>query len=323
MSVNHEKRLDRLFESSADGGVGRRTFLKAALAVPLALWGCQGALTATEVVTAAAVISGDIDPETADAINASAKAIAHTFKAITPRQEYFIGRAVGAVILDTYPVWEDEAATRYVNLLGHSLAVHSSRPETFGGYHFLLLDSDDINGLAAPGGLIFLTRGLLRCCTSEAALAGVLAHEIGHVAHQHGLQAIKASRITEAVISVGATTSTVLDVGELNELTEIFGGSIDDISRTLVKSGYSREFETEADEAAVAICERVGYSAAGLVDALMVMDTLLEPGASDFSSTHPSPTDRIADIKRAATSIAATPTVVARAARFEAAFAGA
>ena len=84
-----------------------------------------------------------------------------------------------------------------------TLSKTSDLPETFGGYHFLILDSDEINAFAAPGGFIFVTRGLLRCCKHEDAAAAVLAHEIGHVELRHGLQAIKKSRITTALTTLG------------------------------------------------------------------------------------------------------------------------
>ncbi len=76
-------------------------------------------------------------------------------------------------------------------MLGQSLVIFSDRPETFGGYHFLLLDSNEINAFAAPGGLILVTRGMLQCCANEDELAAVLAHEIAHVEKKHGLTAIK------------------------------------------------------------------------------------------------------------------------------------
>lgn len=106
---------------------------------------------------------------------------------ITPRQEYYIGRAVAATILKQYRPWNHPAANAYVNKVGQSLALVSDAPQTFGGYHFLVLDSPEINAFAAPGGLILVSRGLLACCGSEDELAAVLAHEISHVQLKHGL----------------------------------------------------------------------------------------------------------------------------------------
>jgi predicted Zn-dependent protease len=170
-------------------------------------------------------------------------------------------------------------------------------PATFGGYHFLILDSEDINAFAAPGGLIFVTRGMLRCCPHEDAVAAVLAHEIGHVQAKHGLQAVKKSRITAALTTIGIEGTKTFGGEELVELTETFEGSISDITATLVNNGYSRSFEHEADKTALTILKRVGYDPNGLVDMLRVMSKRLKPGGLDFAKTHPSPASRIADIQ--------------------------
>ena len=91
----------------------------------------------------------------------------------TPEQEYYIGRAVAANLLSTRKVWDNKAATDYLNVLERGLVIYSDRPETFGGYHVLIMDSDEINAFAAPGGLILVTRGLLRCATTEDGVAAI------------------------------------------------------------------------------------------------------------------------------------------------------
>lgn len=226
------------------------------------------------------------------------QAVAKSFEDITPEQEYYIGRTVGAVILQKYPAYTDKRANAYVNLLGQTLARASDLPETYGGYHFLIQDSDDINALAAPGGLIFITRGILRCCKHEDAAAAVLAHEIGHVQHRHGLQAIKKSRITSALTMIGIESAKTFGGEDLAQLTETFGDAISDISATLINNGYSRAFEREADLAAATILRRVGYDPNGLVDMLREMQRELKPGGLDFAKTHPSPSSRIEDIQK-------------------------
>jgi len=248
--------------------------------------------------------------------------VARTFQDITPEQEYYIGRAVGAVVLDSYEPYPDKKINDYVNLLGQTLAMASDRPETFAGYHFLVLDSQEINAFAAPSGHIFVTRGMLRCCKSEDALAAVLAHEIGHVQHKHGLQAIKKSRITAALTSVALTAAEVAGPQDLAELTDIFDDSIMDITSTLINNGYSREFEREADRAAVAILTRVGYDPGALVSMLEVMDERLEPGGPGFAKTHPDPGDRIAEIEPGLAAGGQAPAPEVRQQRFKTAMAG-
>jgi len=220
-----------------------------------------------------------------------------SFEDFTPQQEYYVGRTVGAMILNQYPPYEDSGANAYLNLLGQSLAQASDMPEIFGGYHFLVLDSDDINALAAPGGFIFVTRGMLRCANHEDAVAAILAHEIGHVQAKHGLQAIKKSRVTGALTNVAITGVKTYADEDIAELTSIFEDSIFDITTTLIEKGYSRAFEKEADLAALAILQRLRYDPNGMIDMLNVMNDRLQPGGLDFAKTHPDPEDRIAYIQ--------------------------
>lgn len=223
-------------------GIGLGPFLSALLS------GCGGGVT---IGVGPVVVESDSTEKTAEAV-------ARSFRDITPEQEYYIGRSVGAVIMSDYNAYDNEKANMYLNVLGQTLARASDLPETFGGYHFLILDSEEINALAAPGGLVFVTRGMLRCCENEDSAAAVLAHEIGHVQNRHGLQIIQRSRITKALsIFLGESAKTVAR-GVSPMLAEAFEGAISDVTSALIYKGYSPSFEREADMAAVTILERVG-----------------------------------------------------------------
>lgn len=226
------------------------------------------------------------------------KLVAHSFEDITPEQEYYIGRTVGAVILQKYQPYNNQKSNMYINVMGQMLAQASERPETFGGFRFLILDSDEINAYAAPGGLIFLTRGILRCCPNEDAVAAVLAHEIGHIQHQDGLRAIKQSRLTTALTSLAITGAKTYAAEDLSKLTAVFEESISDITKTLIVTGYSRSLEYQADLAALEILKRAGYNPRGLVVMLDQMKTQLKPGRPDFAKTHPLPDNRLAEIQK-------------------------
>jgi predicted Zn-dependent protease len=252
------------------------------------------------------------------AIAKETQVVANSFRDITPEQEYYIGRTVGAMILQKYQPYDNSKADRYVNVMGQMLAQASDCPETYGGYHFLIQDSDEINAFAAPGGFIFLTRGMLRCCPHEDAVAAVLAHEIGHVQFKHGLRAIKQSRVTSALTSLAIKGTKKYGAKELAELTETFEASISDITKTLIVNGYSRSFESQADLAAVSILQRTGYNPNGLVTMLNEMKTRLKPGRGDFVKTHPSPDSRIADIQKHTGAYSAVKPPQARQARFQA-----
>ncbi|MGA8178615.1 MAG: M48 family metalloprotease [Desulfobacterales bacterium] len=268
------------------------------MAIPAFLSGCKTMESLTNVGTSFGKSMGLLTDSQAESITKTSKAVERSFEDFTPQQEYYIGRAVGAVIVNKYKPYNNKRANAYINLLGQTLAQASDMPDTFNGYHFLILDSNDINALSAPGGLIFITRGLLRCCQNEDAVAAVLAHEIGHVEHKNGLQAIKKSRVTSALITIGTESAKTFGNKDLANLTKTFEGSISDITSTMINSGYSRNFERQADLAAVTILKRVGYDPNGLVEMLKVMETKLKPGGLDFAKTHPSPESRIADIQK-------------------------
>ncbi len=237
----------------------------------------------------------DVLPDEVTSMLKSGKKLISGFEDITPEQEHYIGRSVAAVILSKYPYCNHRNGQRYVNVMGQTLAQASDRPETFGGYHFLILDTDEINALSAPGGFVFVTKGLLDCCGSEDAMASVLAHEIGHVQRKHGLQAIQKSRITEGATAL-ALTGAALSGNKLQEVTETFDESIQDITTTMIDSGYSRSFEKEADHDAVVIMQRMGYDPNAIVDMLNVMRRRFTPQSKGFARTHPSPTARINNV---------------------------
>jgi len=271
----------------------------ALLLLTVLMAGCAAMSTLTDIGSQIAVSGGYIDEGQAESLRRSSQALEKAFTDITPEQEYYIGRAVGAGIVSTYRPWAHTEANRYVNLVGLALAKVSDLPETFGGYHVLILDSDEINAFAAPGGLIFVTRGLLRCCPDEDAVAAVLAHEIGHVQARHGLQAIKKSRLTEALTVLGAESAKQFGGAELAQLTAAFEGSIGDITATLVNNGYSRSFEYEADRIAVTLLSRLGYDPAAIVVMLEQMQQRLGRDRRGFAHTHPAPRDRIAELVEA------------------------
>jgi predicted Zn-dependent protease len=279
----------------------------------------SGCADVSEAGAGIAQATGVISSDQAQSITRGAQAVEKSWQDLTPEQEYYIGRAVVAQVLQSYAPLDRPQANDYLNLLGQSLAVFSSRPETFGGYHFLLLDSDEINAFAAPGGLILVTRGMVRCCQSEDELAAVLAHEICHVEQKHGLSAIKQGRLTEAFTIVAAESAKQMGGEELASLTEAFEGSVGDVVMTLTTSGYSRKQERSADAAAVALLQRAGYPEAAMITMLERMDERLsDAGGLGFAKTHPSAKSR-ADALRATISATDSASDPVRQQRFSAA----
>ena len=280
---------------------------------------CSGCAEVTEMGTQIAKEAGVISADEAESISRGARAVEKTWQDLTPEQEYYIGRAVTAQVLQTYPPLDRPEANAYLNLLGQSLAIFSERPETFGGYHFLLLDSDEINAFAAPGGLILVTRGMLRCCENEDELAAVLAHEICHVEKKHGLSSIKQQRLTEAFTVIAAESAKQLGSEELASLTREFEASVGDVVMTLTTSGYSRKQERSADAAAVELLRRADYPEAVMITMLQRMDErLTDAGGLGFAKTHPSAKSRADALRTMITDAKSVPDTV-RQERFSAA----
>jgi len=260
--------------------------LAAAAALLLAVRPAAGKLDLNKIL--------DTVVEHQDTIVKTGQALRKGFADFTPQEEYYLGRAVSARILGQYRVLGDDGRTAYVNTLGQVLARASSRPETFGGWHFLLLDTDEVNAFAAPGGFIFVTRGLYATCGTEEQLAAVLAHEVSHVTLRHGLGAIKNERLTEAFTIIGTTALKEYSKGDLQKLTTAFEGSINDIANQMIVSGYSQGQEYAADAEAARVAWRAGYDPAGLTEFLVALREKGKAGATKgFFSTHPPPGERL------------------------------
>lgn len=288
----------------------------------IALPACQTLDALSEVGTTVGVATGAISAQQADSINKSTSAVGKTMDKLTPENEYYIGRAVAASLLKSNKPYVNSELTEYLNLLGQTLAAASDKPETFGGYHFMAMDTTEVNAFAAPGGLILVSRGLLRCCKNEDALAAVLAHEVGHIQGEHALNAIKKSRLTSAFTVLATEAGKNLAGDQVAQLTTAMEGSISDITSTLVNSGFARKYENEADATAVTIMTRLGYNPTGLKDMLIEMETHMKAGEAGFAKTHPDPKDRIANITPLLKGIGPVISPKDRQARFEKAMAG-
>lgn len=301
----------------------RRTFLLSAGRLALAglgtglLFGCKTMDSVTDITNNLSLGSGNYNTGQLNSLIKGGRAVAHSFESFTPEQEFYIGRTLGAHILEKYPAYDHPEANRYLNLLGQTISRFCDVPETFAGYHFLIQDSEEINAFAAPGGFIFVTRGLIKCCPTEDSLAAVLAHEIVHVQSKHGLQAIRQSRVTNAFAIIGVESAKHLGSRDLSRLTQTFGDTISDISTTMIKNGYSRTQEYEADKAAVGLLKRVGYQPTAMKDMLEQMSYRLEKGRADFSRTHPDPADRIQKISPLLPPAESTPHPAPRLTRFK------
>jgi predicted Zn-dependent protease len=221
---------------------------------------------------------------------------AQASRPINDSEEYYVGRAVAARILAKYPLDRNPKLTAYVNEVGETVARKSSRPQTFRGYHFAVLDTPEINAFACPGGTIFITKGLVQTCATEDQLAAVLAHEVGHVAHKDGVNSISKARWTEVWTAMGAEAARQYG-GVAGNLVTLFEGSIDDVFKTIVVNGYSRTAEEAADQAAVGTLTKAGYDPRALSQVLDKMIAKEKGAAGGIFKTHPPTSERLAKVK--------------------------
>jgi predicted Zn-dependent protease len=218
-------------------------------------------------------------------------------KELTPMQQYYLGRAFGATILESRKPLDNPTVNQYVNYVGQSLVLAADQPATYDGYRFLVVDTPEANAFSGPGGYIFVTKGLIKLTSNEAELAAVLAHEISHVALQHGVKAIQKNRLTGAWVGAGADAAKTFGPSEVKDMTAAFEGSITDLTQAVVNKGYSRDTEFEADAHAVEVLRKSGYSPLALLSMLEDLKKIPQGSGSSLSKTHPAPADRIAKVK--------------------------
>jgi predicted Zn-dependent protease len=230
---------------------------------------------------------------------------------INEEEEYHIGRAVAANILGQYKLWKNGELTRYVNLVGGTLVLRCQRPETYGGYHFALLDTAEANAFSAPGGIIFLTRGIVEMAGDEDELAAVLAHEIQHIVAKDPLKAIRSQRLK----ALGTFTAGEA-VGSRGGALGVFQDSVMDISGTLLQKGYSRGQEKNADLGALELLAVTGYDPGALRDMLEKIREVEQKKRIKAFSAHPSAARRLAYVAAGAHKAADPQGREARGARF-------
>jgi predicted Zn-dependent protease len=288
-----------------------------ALGLGLGLAACAGVMDALESVTPE-------DSAVGKAVR-GANRVRKSFQDLDPSEEHFIGRSVAATVLTMpgYKLSTDGALTDYVNEVGCGIVASCDQVRgTFAGYHFAVLETDQINAFACPGGTVFVTRGLLKKTTSEDELAGVLAHEIAHVTLRHGLAAINQANLMEGLSYLGSSAAqATLSKQDLQKVTGIFHDSIHDIVTTMVTNGYSKSAEFESDRSGESFAAAAGYDPNGLSRVIARMKDGTG-GHGGMMSTHPAPDDRLHELGLERTWSRDELGIAARAARFKRVLAG-
>ena len=213
--------------------------------------------------------------------------VVQAMEPIGEEEEITLGEAVAVEAFSRFGgEYSNPAWTRYINLVGKTVAEVSDRPTL--NYHFAILNSQEQNAFAAPGGYIFITVGLLKTLNNEAELAGVLAHEIAHVTQKHMLDAIRRGSLMGSVSELTLTA--------MKQDPAMFSSVIDEMTDLLFTKGLDKDKEFEADVVGVEYAYRAGYNPQGLEDYLQTLAKEEGHVESKFFTTHPSTTLRISKI---------------------------
>lgn len=201
--------------------------------------------------------------------------------------EIKLGREIAGNILGAAPLVKDPELQQYVNKVGRWVASQGER--AYLPWHFGVIESEDLNAFAAPGGYVLITKGLYRQLHNEAELAGVLGHEIGHVIKKHQLKLLQKQQL----LSMGAGLLSGKLGKENPTVQKVIGSGAEISARSLDKDA-----EYEADRIGMVLAGRAGYEPFGLPE---VLQTIGHAGKDDgrvalLFKTHPHPDDRLAKL---------------------------
>ncbi len=240
-------------------------------------------------IYAAAATAFDLDDVTkgledvGETVEQGQKKIDEARGKVSTEEEIEIGGNLISGLLGAAPLVDDAALQRYVNDVGYWIAAQSKRKDL--PWRFGVIDSTGINAFAAPGGYIVITLGLYELLENEAQLAGVLGHEIAHVARKHHLKALQKTMQREfwSDLSVKA----VDDAKYKKRLRKMINAGVQ-----LYTTGLDRKYEFDADMRGVVLAARAGYDPYALLDVLTTIDSI-DPKSAELTvllNTHP-PTD--------------------------------
>ena len=209
------------------------------------------------------------------------------------QQDVEVGRRASADAERQLPMVQDAAAEAYVNAVVRRLAAQAPGPRF--PYRARVVNSPEINAFALPGGFVYVNRGLITAVRSEAELAGVLAHEMAHVAERHGTE--QATKAYGAQAGLGLLSQLLGGRGHrITTAERLVGG----LGLNAVFMKFSRNAETEADRVGAQIMARAGYdpmAMASFFDLLQSRQRSQPNAVAQFFSSHPSPANRSANIR--------------------------
>jgi len=209
---------------------------------------------------------------------------AFNWKSPSKTEEIALGREITGNLLGAAPLVKDAALQAYVNKVGRWVASQSDRTNL--PWRFGIIESNDINAFAVPGGYVLVTKGLYQKLQNEAQLAGVLAHEIGHIVKKHQLKVLQKQQL----LNIGAQFLNKKYAKDNALVSDVIGSGAEISARSLDKNA-----EFEADRLGITYATRAGYEALGLAEVLQMLE---QTNAQDSSlallfKTHPLPEARL------------------------------
>ncbi len=207
---------------------------------------------------------------------------------LSESDEIKLGKETDHQIVREYGIYEDPKLVAYLDGICQRLGKMSHRPHL--QYHFKILDVPVVNAFAVPGGYVYFTRGILAMLNSEAELAGVMGHEIGHITARHSAQQYSRAQLAQIGLGLG---SIFIDSGVLAGLAQLGVG--------MLFLRFSRDNERQADDLGVEYSVKAGYDASQMANFFEVLEKM-NPGSDrsglpGWFSTHPNPVDRVQAVR--------------------------
>ena len=209
------------------------------------------------------------------------------FMLLSEDREIEMGREADGQITEAYGLYPSDELQTFVRGIGEDLAARSERPQL--PWSFKVVDDPIVNAFALPGGFIFITRGILASLNSEAELAGVLGHEIGHVTARHSASQLSRQQLQQIGLGVGAAVSS-----DIASAAGVLSAGFQ-----LLNLSYSRGDESQSDELGVRYMSRAGYDPNALVGVFQTLALAAGGGGRlpEWQSTHPNPENREGKIR--------------------------
>ena len=183
--------------------------------------------------------------------------------------------------------YPDPQLQAYVSNVGMSVARYAGRPQL--PWQFAVLNSDQVNAFAVPGGYVYVTQGLLFRLENEAMLAGVLGHEAAHIAHRHSVQQIQRAQTAQGLSTAVGVVGAVFGYGWAGDVTNVVA------SVSLMK--YGRDQEKQSDLSGLKYMTQAAYDPRGMVQTMSVLQQAAGRGGPEFLSSHPNPSNRLQYLK--------------------------